>query len=61
MNQKSYRRLMLALTLVFGALIAVLALLQIGDIGIVAAVGGIILGLGWALTAVLTGKSNRAS
>ncbi|MFC4113079.1 hypothetical protein [Nonomuraea zeae] len=61
MNQKSYLRLMLALTLIFGASIAVLALLQVGDIGIVAAVGGIILGLGWALAGTVAGRRNRAS
>jgi hypothetical protein len=61
MNQKTYLRLMLVLTLVFGAAIAVLAILQIGDIGIIATVGAIVLGLGWAITSVVTGKRNRTS
>ncbi|MFG1702570.1 hypothetical protein ACFLIM_05200 [Nonomuraea sp. M3C6] len=61
MNQKTYLRLMLVLTLVFGAVIALLALLDIGNIGIVAAAGGIVVGLGWALTSVVSTKRDGTS
>lgn len=53
MTQKTYPRLMLALTVVYGLVIALLALLQTGGVGIVAIVGGVIVGLGWALTGLL--------
>ncbi|MEV6030110.1 hypothetical protein AB0L65_03115 [Nonomuraea sp. NPDC052116] len=54
MTQKTYPRLMLALTVIYGLVIALLALLQTGGVGIVAIVGGVIVGLGWALTGILT-------
>ncbi|MEU6785648.1 hypothetical protein ABZ912_41210 [Nonomuraea angiospora] len=54
MTQKTYLRLMLALTMVYGVVIALLTLLQTGGVGVAAIVGGVIVGLGWALTGVLT-------
>lgn len=60
MNKHIYRTVMLALSLVFAALIAILALLGSGAIGPVAGVGGVLLGLGWALYGVLTGKRDSA-
>ncbi|MFG6192229.1 hypothetical protein [Nonomuraea sp. JJY05] len=53
MTQKTYLRLMLALTVVYGVVIALLALLQTGGVGVVAIVGGLVVGLGWALTGVV--------
>ncbi|MEW1842247.1 hypothetical protein AB0392_30260 [Nonomuraea angiospora] len=53
MNQKTYLRLMLALTVVYGVVIALLALLGTGGVGVVAIVGGVVVGLGWALTGVV--------
>ncbi|MER5998751.1 hypothetical protein ABT120_09275 [Nonomuraea angiospora] len=53
MTQKTYPRLMLALTVIYGLVIALLALLQTGGVGLVAIVGGVIVGLGWALTGIL--------
>ncbi|WP_431927509.1 hypothetical protein [Nonomuraea jabiensis] len=53
MTQKTYLRLMLALTMVYGVVIALLALLQTGGVGVVAIVGGLIVGLGWALTGII--------
>ncbi|MFF4617093.1 hypothetical protein [Nonomuraea jabiensis] len=53
MTQKTYLRLMLALTMVYGVVIALLALLQTGGVGVVAIAGGIIVGLGWALTGIV--------
>ncbi|MET9249819.1 hypothetical protein ACIHFD_13960 [Nonomuraea sp. NPDC051941] len=53
MTQKTYPRLMLALTVIYGLVIALLALLQTGGVGVVAIVGGVIVGLGWALTGIL--------
>ncbi|MEV1168659.1 hypothetical protein [Nonomuraea sp. NPDC049784] len=53
MNQKTYLRLMLVLTVAYGLLIAVLSMLGIGNIGLVAIVGGLVVGLGWALTSVI--------
>ncbi|WP_433440179.1 hypothetical protein [Nonomuraea sp. CA-141351] len=53
MNRKTYLRLMLALTMTYGFLIAALSMLGIGDIGLVAIVGGLVVGLGWALSSVV--------
>ncbi|MBB5778667.1 hypothetical protein AB0K16_16495 [Nonomuraea jabiensis] len=53
MTQKTYLRLMLALTVVYGVVIALLALLQTGGVGVVAIVGGLVVGLGWALTGIV--------
>ncbi|WP_153261696.1 hypothetical protein [Nonomuraea phyllanthi] len=53
MNQKAYLRMMLVVTVAYGVLIALLAMFGVGGIGVVAIVGGIIVGLGWALTGVL--------
>ncbi|GAA3213234.1 hypothetical protein [Nonomuraea helvata] len=53
MNQNTYRRLMLILTIAYGVLIAALAMLGLGNLGLVAIVGGLVVGLGWALTAVV--------
>ncbi|MEV0236596.1 hypothetical protein [Nonomuraea sp. NPDC050786] len=53
MNQKTYLRLMLILTIAYGVLIAALAMLGIGNVALVAIVGGLVVGLGWALTAVV--------
>ncbi|MET7330106.1 hypothetical protein [Nonomuraea sp. NPDC005650] len=53
MNQKTYLRLMLALSVIYGMLIALLAVLQTGGIGVVAIVGGLVLALGWALSGIV--------
>ncbi|MFI6734725.1 hypothetical protein ACIBI9_17505 [Nonomuraea sp. NPDC050451] len=53
MTQKTYLRLMLALTMVYGVVIALLAVLQTGGVGVVAIVGGLVVGLGRALTGVV--------
>lgn len=45
--------MMLVVTVAYGVLIALLAMFGVGGIGVVAIVGGIIVGLGWALTGVL--------
>jgi membrane associated rhomboid family serine protease len=61
MNQKSYVRMMLVLTVLFGVLVGALAILGSGGVGVVAAIGGIIIGLGWAFTGMLPGKRDRTS
>ncbi|MDR8410337.1 hypothetical protein [Nonomuraea sp. 3-1Str] len=53
MNKRVYNRVMLGLSLAFAALIAVLALLGSEQVGVVAGVGGVLLGLGWALYGVV--------
>ncbi|MFI7125200.1 hypothetical protein ACIBQ1_05860 [Nonomuraea sp. NPDC050153] len=53
MNQKTYLRLMLALSMIYGVVIALLAVLQTGGLGVVAIVGGLVVALGWALTGVV--------
>ncbi|MEV0147206.1 MULTISPECIES: hypothetical protein [unclassified Nonomuraea] len=53
MNKHVYNRVMLGLSLAFAALIAVLALLGSEQVGVVAGVGGVLLGLGWAFYGVV--------
>jgi hypothetical protein len=53
MTQKTYLRLMLALTVIYGVVIALLAVLQTGGVGVAAIVGGLVVGLGWALTGIV--------
>ena len=60
MNKTTYRNVMFALTLLFGAVIAVMAIVGLHSIGIVAAVGGVLLGLGWAMLGTLTRKGPSA-
>ncbi|MFI6326268.1 hypothetical protein ACIBG8_52720 [Nonomuraea sp. NPDC050556] len=49
MNKNLYRSIMLALSILYGALIAILALVGTGNLGVIAAVGAVVLGAGWAL------------
>jgi hypothetical protein len=53
MNKNLFRTVMLALSLIFAALVGILSILEAGSITTVAAVGGVLLGLGWALYGVV--------
>jgi predicted amino acid-binding ACT domain protein len=46
--------------MVYDAVIAIIAMLGLDDIGVIAAIGAAILGLGWSLLGVLS-KSDSAS
>ncbi|NRQ32865.1 hypothetical protein HII36_13585 [Nonomuraea sp. NN258] len=60
MNQKVYLNVMLILSMLFGALVAVLAIFHLGNVGTVAVIGGIILAIGWALTGIVPKKSDTS-
>ncbi|WP_336204563.1 hypothetical protein [Nonomuraea sp. LPB2021202275-12-8] len=61
MNRKTSLTVMMALTFIFGAAVAILAMLNVGDIGLIAGIGAVILALGWSFFGVLGGRKNRAS
>ncbi|MEO3828767.1 hypothetical protein [Actinomadura sp. B10D3] len=54
MNSTAARQALLALTVLYGLLIALLAVLDVAALGIVAAAGAVLLGLGWAFAGRLT-------
>jgi hypothetical protein len=48
MTNNPLRTALFALTIVYGLLIGLLATLDVSALGLVAAIGGVLLGLGWA-------------
>jgi hypothetical protein len=54
-------RILIALSIVYGGLVAITAITGFADVGIVASVGGIIIGVCWALYAVLVPKPSNGS
>jgi hypothetical protein len=60
MNRKTSLTVMMSLTFVFGAVIAILAMLGVGDIGVIAGIGAVILALGWSFFGILGGRKNNA-
>lgn len=61
MNTAVIPRILVALSIVYGAVVAILAVSGSGRVGIVATVGGIVIGVCWALYAVLVPKSRSGS
>ena len=53
MNNKKYSALMLALSMIYGAIVAVLAVTGSSALEIVAIIGGAIIGIGWVSASVL--------
>ncbi|URN00187.1 hypothetical protein LUW76_41015 [Actinomadura madurae] len=49
MNSTAVRQALLALTVVYGLLIALLAVLDVAALGLVASAGAVLIGLGWGL------------
>ncbi|GAA2156699.1 hypothetical protein [Actinomadura napierensis] len=54
MNNNPVRTALFALTMLYGLLIALLAMLDFSALGLVAAIGGVLLGLGWAFAGRFT-------
>lgn len=54
MDRKRYGAIMLAASIVYGALIGLLAALDSGAVVPVAIIGGALIGLGWALYGSVT-------
>jgi hypothetical protein len=54
MNNNPIRAALFALTMLYGLLIAVLAVLDVDALGLVAAIGGVLLGFGWAFSGRFT-------
>jgi hypothetical protein len=54
-------RLLVALSIVYGALVAIVAVSGSDNVGPIAAIGGIIIGVCWALYAVLVPKRPEGS
>lgn len=61
MNTAMIPRVLIGLSIVYGAIIAILGVTGNGSVGIVATIGGIIIGACWALYAVLLPKRPDAS
>ena len=61
MNTALIPRLLVALSIVYGGLVAITAVTGFADVGLVASVGGIIVGVCWALYAVLVPKRPEGS
>ncbi|HEU5030047.1 MAG TPA: hypothetical protein VFV01_34405 [Spirillospora sp.] len=54
MNNNPIRAALFALTILYGLLIGLLAMLDTPALGLVAAIGGVLLGLGWAFAGRFT-------
>ncbi|WP_024935998.1 MULTISPECIES: hypothetical protein [Actinomadura] len=54
MNSTAVRQALLALTVVYGLLIALLAVLDVAALGLVASAGAVLIGLGWGFAGRLT-------
>jgi hypothetical protein len=61
MNTAVIPRILIALSIVYGAVVAIVAVSGSASVGIVATVGGIVVGACWALYAVLVPKSPKGS
>lgn len=51
MHMNGYR-ILYALTIVYGVVIAILAAVHYSELGLVAVIGGAVIGAGWAFTAI---------
>jgi hypothetical protein len=47
MNKDIARKALFALTVLYGLVVALLAMLDVAAVGVVAAVGAVLIGLGW--------------
>lgn len=61
MNTALVPRLLVALSIVYGAIVAIAAVTGYADVGVLASVGGVIVGACWALYAVLVPKRPNSS
>jgi hypothetical protein len=61
LNTALIPRLLVALSIVYGGVVAIAAVTDFADVSIVAPVGAIIVGVSWALYAVLAPKRTDAS
>lgn len=59
MSRRQLGAIMLALSIVYGGLIGLLAVLGSGAVSAVAIIGGTIVGLGWALSGFLPTRSRE--
>ncbi|HEY4459201.1 MAG TPA: hypothetical protein VGN81_33120 [Pseudonocardiaceae bacterium] len=48
MKRKSYVNVMVTLCIVYGAVIGILAMTHLSNLGLIATIGAIVLGLGWS-------------
>lgn len=58
MNTEIIPRILIALSIVYGGLVAITAVTGFANVGMVASVGGIIIGVCWAVYAVLVPKQS---
>ncbi|NKZ05664.1 hypothetical protein [Actinomadura latina] len=54
MNKSVARRVLFALTVLYGLAIALLAMLDVGAVGLVASIGAVVIGLGWGGSGMFT-------
>ncbi|MWA01080.1 hypothetical protein F8568_011960 [Actinomadura sp. LD22] len=56
MSKKNFRAGLSALTGIYGLTIAVLAMLDVSSLGLIAAIGAVLLGMGWAFSGRFAGR-----
>jgi len=59
MNKDLFRRIMLALSVIYGVLVGVLAMVDSGATGLVAIIGAIVIGLLWTAFGMI-GRPDKA-
>lgn len=57
MNKNFARQALFALTVVYGVVIALLAMLDVDALGVFASIGAVIIGLGWGCSGMFTRRN----
>ncbi|MEU8341698.1 hypothetical protein SAMN05443665_1001168 [Actinomadura meyerae] len=60
MNKNTVRRALFAFTVLYGLLIALLSALDVEALGVVAAVGAVLIGLGWGCSGMLARRGPQS-
>lgn len=60
MNKDIARKALFALTVLYGLAIALLAMLDVAAVGVVAAVGAVLIGLGWGCSGMFARRGARS-
>lgn len=59
MNKNTARRALFALTVLYGLVIALLSALDVAAVGVVAAVGAVLIGLGWGCSGMFARRGTQ--
>lgn len=60
MNKDIARKALFALTVLYGLVVALLAMLDVAAVGVVAAVGAVLIGLGWGCSGMFARGGARS-